>query len=189
MKFFSKTLKAVELPLSLMDDTPVPSEFVGQLKRRGYKATEEDLLRCIKENKAKTLVYYAVICLKHYGSSKSIRVLKEMTEYPKEDVKVCAVLSIGHLAGKDETPYYAELLDSKFRGKDFVMAVIWQVGDKRAYNAVLRYANKVLAGKVTLHTQSDVLYIVRYLEKYSPSDADRTVMKKLLELIDNYDSY
>ena len=189
MKFFSKTPKAIELPLSLIDDTPIPGEFIKQLQRRGYKTTEEDLLRCIRENKAKTLVYYAVICLKQYGSSKSIEVLKEMTEYPKEDVKVCAVLSIGRLAGKNETPYYAELLDSKFRGKDFVMAVIWQVGDKRAYNAVLRYANKVLAGKVTLHTQSDVLYIVRYLEKHSPSEADWTVMRKLLELIDNYDSY
>lgn len=151
--------------------------------------TEQDLLRCISENKSKNLVYYAVVGLRSVGTAKSVDLLKKMTAYPNADIKVCSILAIGAIAGKDETAYYAELLDSGFRDKMYVMAVIWEVGDQRALDAVIRLAQKVLSKKVKLHSRSDLLYITEYIEKYGHTEDDSLIIQQLLQLLPELRSY
>lgn len=180
---FSRKPKLEELQVSLIGDRVMPNEFIASLRRRGYGMSEPDLLRCINENKSRNLVYYAVVGLRTVGTAKSLPVLKKMTDCPDADTKVCSVLAIGAIAGKDETEYYAELLDSSFRDKTYVMAVIWEAGDQRAYEAVTRLAQKVLSKKVKLHSQSDLLYITEYIKKYGHAEDDSFVIQRLLQLL------
>ncbi len=60
-----------------------------------------------------------------------------------QDVKGTAILTIAHIAGSSETPYYAEcLLDPKYRAKDYALWAIGVAGDGRAADAVFEYVKK-----------------------------------------------
>jgi hypothetical protein len=151
------------------------------ITRAHYELTEDGVLQCIADNKNRGLVYRAVLALRALGTPKSIPVLKKMTSYQMADVKVCSVLAIGAIAGPNETDYYADLLDSAFRDKTYVMSVIWEVGDERALDAVTRLAKKVLTHKVKPGYRHELLYITEYLDRFDTPDAN-ALSAKLQEL-------
>lgn len=165
----------IDHPVSLIGDKEIPESFVKSLERWGYQITEEDLLRCIRDNRYKTAVYYAVVCLRSLGTKKCVPVLKSLTEYPKEDVQVCSVLAIGAISGSGETAYLSGLLESKFRNKFYVMATIWEVGDERAVDAVVEFAQKIIKKRISVRSQSDILYVTEYLERYTRSENTNSV--------------
>lgn len=163
--------KIIDHPVSLLNyEGEIMNDELEILKRRGYELNENDLIRCISENKSKMLVYYAVCALKIYGTTKCIPTMKSLLSYPKLDVQVCSVLTIASILEEKGTSFYAELLDSNFRHKFWVMAVVWEIGDERAVNAVRSLGQKIVKNKVVTNTQSDILYITEYLEKFNGSN-------------------
>lgn len=173
--------RIISHPASLLNyEGELMNDEEEALKKHGYDSSEKDLLRCIHENKSKMLVYYAVCALKIHGSAKCIPTMKSLLTYPKLDVQVCSVLTIASILEESGTDYYAELLESNFKHKFWVMAVIWEVGDERAIDAVRKLGQKIVKNKVVAHTQSDILYITEYLEKFKNAD-DSEVTSALKE--------
>jgi hypothetical protein len=145
-----------------------------RIKRAGYHCSEKSLLTAIKDNKSRSVVQAAAVCLQEYGSSLSLPALKALSDYPGNDVRICALTSIGVLAGEAETPYLADLLDEPgFKVKGYVMIVLSEVGDQRALPAVKRYAKKILQGKVSLNSEPPLqLFVMQYLRRFSDSEGD-----------------
>lgn len=175
--FFRK--KIITHPTSLIGSAEVPNEFIAAIKRSHYDISEDGLLECISDNRSKNLVYYATIALRNYGTLKSIPILKSLIDYPKEDVKLCSVSAIGAIAGGDQTEYFAKLLDGTYKNKVWVMAIIWEVGDERALASVMRLAEKILKNQIRVNSQSDILYVIEYLEKYGDPQTVQYLVKKL----------
>jgi hypothetical protein len=165
-----------------MDQGPFPliqemSTLVKNfLVKKGYPFTETGLLQAIKENKSKTNVYMAVIGLREVGTQKSVEWLKGLVNYPMDDVKSTCLLTIAHLVGVSETPFYSAMLaDSKYKQKTYAMWVISQVGDKSALKAVMEYAQKIIKKRVTKYSLDQV---ISYLEKNSwESKVEETLLK------------
>lgn len=104
---------------------------------------EEYLLSLIDAQASKMDVYWAVIGLRHCGTSRCIPALKRLATHPTQDVKATAMLTIAHIAGPDETLYYAERLnDPAYRAKDYALWAIGDVGDARALEAVHAYIKR-----------------------------------------------
>lgn len=155
------------------------------LKKAGYNADEESLLAAIYDNKSKKIVHYAVIGLRHHGTTKSIPVLKRLIgAYSSEDVKDTSVVTLGVIARDQQTAYYASLLDDpSYKDKIFPMIVIWETGNEEALPAVLRYAQDIIVGNIKRFSHRNYYqYILEYLRKYTSQEVNDTV--KRLELIE-----
>ena len=113
-------------------------------------------------------IYWAVLALRDCGTAHSIPALKAKLNYPMQDVKCCSILTIAHIAGAEETPFYADtLLSPEYREKGYAMWAIRDAADSRAIQAVLAYFkrnhSKLKSGKLANATLTDGL---EFLEKY-----------------------
>ena len=164
------------LPKFLTADDTVMKLIWPVLKRGGYAQNEDSLLQAIRDNKTRELVHLATIGLGEYGTERSLPSLKDLARYPSNDVKTTSVVTIGIIAGAKEAEYYASLLDDPaYKDKAYPMIVIWETDSKEALPAVIRYADKVISGKVKLHDSKDYRYIIEYLKKYPSEQAGRIV--------------
>lgn len=116
-------------------------------------------------------VYWSVIALRDCGTTACIPALTDKLQFPMQDVKCGAMLTIAHVAGDSETPLYADaLIGTSFRDKGYAMWAIRVAADARAVDAVLAYFKKNKArlkqGKLANATLADGL---EYLDKYRTS--------------------
>jgi len=119
-------------------------------------------------------VYWSVIALRDCGTTACIPALKDKLQFPMQDVKCGAMLTIAHVAGSEETLLYADALSgTTFRDKGYAMWAIRVAADARAVDAVLAYFKKNRAklkqGKLANDTLADGL---EYLDKYRTSNSD-----------------
>ncbi|SRR5258706_9555662 len=76
----------------------------------------------LESSTSKHDVYWAVLALRDCGTLASIPALKAKMDYPMQDVKCCAILTIAHIAGSAETSFYADaLLNPEYREKGYAM--------------------------------------------------------------------
>ena len=157
--------------------------YLKRIKRSGYSLTEDSLSQAIKENKSKSVVYYAAMLLKEYGTTKSIPLLKSLSSYPNIDVKVVALTSIGVIAGGRESEYYASLLeDSRYKIKDYAILIIAEAGNEKALPSVKRYAKKILQGRIKLNSWPPIqLPIIHYFRRVGDDEA-KELANRLSEL-------
>ena len=116
-------------------------------------------------------VYWSVIALRDCGTQACIPALTDKLQFPMQDVKCGAMLTIAHVAGNTETPLYADaLIGTSFRDKGYAMWAIRVAADARAVDAVLAYFKKNRAklkqGLLANGTLADGL---DYLDKYRAS--------------------
>jgi len=119
-------------------------------------------------------VYWSVIALRDCGTKACIPALKDKLQFPMQDVKCGAMLTIAHVAGAEETPLYADaLIGTSFRDKGYAMWAIRVAADAQAVDAVLAYFKKNRAklkqGKLANATLADGL---DYLDKYRASNPE-----------------
>ena len=113
------------------------------LKRR-TPLTEDAILAVIKTPRSKYDVYWGVLALRDLGTSQSIPVLKGLLHYPMQDVKDCSLLTLAHIAGASETPFYLEALADKRTRKIYPMWAIEVAADERAVPVVMEFVNSAL---------------------------------------------
>lgn len=137
-------------------------------RRKNLVWDEAYFVNVLKTSENKHDIYWAVLALRECGTVNCIPPLKEKLNYPMQDVKCTSILTIAHIAGTAETPFYAEaLLSSDYREKGYAMWAIKDAADSRAVEAVLGYfkknRSKLKNGKLTNATLADGL---EYLEQH-----------------------
>lgn len=161
-------------------------DFIWQpLHKAGYGNGENELVRAINENRSKRIVYYAVLGLRKKGSKKSVPLLESLIDYPYEDVKTTAVLSVAALAGAESTEFLMRLIGSEeYHIKAYPLAALYEVGDDRAWNMLLKIAEAIASkGQLPKYWDWDDLpYLQAYLLKWSKSEKIVLLDKTLDEI-------
>ena len=98
----------------------------------------------LRAPRSKWDVYWGVLALRDLGAARSISVLKSLIHYPMQDVKDCAVLTIAHIAGASETPFFLEALEHNGSQKAYAMWAIAAAADERALSPVIGFVNTAL---------------------------------------------
>ncbi|MBW8772274.1 MAG: hypothetical protein JF590_03115 [Gemmatimonadetes bacterium] len=112
-------------------------------RRRGLAWTEQYFVEILETATRRHDVYWATIALRDCGSPACVPALKAKLDYPMQDVKCTAMLTIAHIARATETPFYAEsLIGTAYREKGYAMWAIEDAADERAVDAVLQYFKK-----------------------------------------------
>jgi hypothetical protein len=112
-------------------------QFIADhFRKRRTPLTEDAILGAITARRSKHDVYWGVLALRDVGTTRSIPALKELLHYPMQDVKDCSLLTIAHIAGAAETPFYLEALAHKGSRKAYPMWAIQVAADERAIPAV-----------------------------------------------------
>lgn len=125
------------------DDTT--RRFIADhFRKRRIPLTEEAILDAIKAPRSKYDVYWGVLALRDFGTARSIPVLKGLLHYPMQDVKDCSLLTIAHIAGASETPFFVEALADRRTRKGYPMWAIAVAADERAVTAVVDFVNTAL---------------------------------------------
>jgi hypothetical protein len=132
---------------------PTTEQFIKNHFRRKGLRWEEDYFIEMLASEQKYDVYWATLALRGCGTEKCVPPLKEKLYHPMQDVKCTSILTVAHVAGAGETPFYARaLLDPGYREKGYAMWAIWDCADERAVDAVLQYftrnRGKLRAGKL-----------------------------------------
>ena len=100
-----------------------------------------------------------------------------------QDVKDCAVLTVAHIAGAAETPFFLEVLSLKGSQKNYPMWAIEAAADERAFSAVLTFVNAALRkwvrGKGTERTTA-YIHGLKYLARVG---LDRSECQPTVELL------
>jgi hypothetical protein len=120
-------------------------QFIADhFRKRQTPLTEDAILGAITARRSKHDVYWGVLALRDVGTTRSIPVLKELLHYPMQDVKDCSLLTIAHIAGAAETPFYLEALAHKGSRKAYPMWAIQVAADERAVPAVIDLVHTAL---------------------------------------------
>lgn len=118
--------------------------LADHFRKRRTPLTEDAILDAITAPRSKYDVYWGVLALRDFGTARSIPALKGLLHYPMQDVKDCSLLTIAHIAGASETPFYLEALADKGSRKTYPMWAIEVAADERAVPAVLGLVNAAL---------------------------------------------
>jgi hypothetical protein len=110
--------------------------IADHFRKRRTPLTEDAILGAITARRSKHDVYWGVLALRDFGTTRSIPALKELLHYPMQDVKDCSLLTIAHIAGASETPFYLEALEHKGSRKAYPMWAIQVAADQRAVPVV-----------------------------------------------------
>lgn len=129
------------MPFELRENTK--ETIIKHFAKKKINFDEESLINVMKESQHKYDVYWAVIGLRGVGTYKCIPYLKSLKNFPKQDVKDCLLLTIAHISGAKETPFYVEVLTEKGTKKDYAMWAIKDCADERALQAVINYLVEV----------------------------------------------
>jgi hypothetical protein len=118
--------------------------LTDHFRKRRTPLTEDAILDAITAPRSKYDVYWGVLALRDFGTARSIPALKGLLHYSMQDVKDCSLLTIAHIAGASETPFYLEALADKGSRKAYPMWAIEIAADERAVPAVLEFVNAAL---------------------------------------------
>lgn len=128
--------------------------IADHFRKRRTPLTEDGILEAIRTARGKYDVYWGVLALRDVGTARSVPVLKELLDYPMQDVKDCSILTIAHIAGASETLFYVEALVRKGSRKTYPMWAIQVAADERALPVVVDLVNAALR-KALRPTTSD----------------------------------
>jgi hypothetical protein len=113
-------------------------------RKKGFTYDEDTFIGIIQNPKSsKYDVYWSVLGLRDVGTEKCVPFLKQLQDYPMQDVKDCSILTIAHLVGSAETDYYVSILEQKGKRKDFPMWAIIDSANEKAIEPVLSYLEGV----------------------------------------------
>jgi len=129
----------------LFQNDETTRKFIADhFRKRRIPLTEEAILDAIKAPRSKYDVYWGVLALRDFGTARSIPVLKGLLHYPMQDVKDCSLLTIAHISGASETPFFLEALADRRTRKVYPMWAIAVAADERAVTAVVAFVNTAL---------------------------------------------
>jgi hypothetical protein len=152
-------------------------------RRRKVVLDEDEMLRAIASPRSKRDVYWAVLALRDCGTARCIPALKDLLHYPMQDVKDCSLLTIAHIAGAAETPFYMAALADKKTRKGYPMWAIQVAADERAVPDVLAFVDTALrkASRSTAASPDDAyVYGCRFLARIGVApDALAAILTKL----------
>ena len=154
-------------PLESYIRQPIEHHF----RRKKLVWSEEFFVNVLNTSDKKYDIYWAVLALRDCGTTGCISALKEKLTYPMQDVKCTTILTIAHIAGAEETDFYAEMLSSPdYREKSYAMWAIKDAADHRAIKPVLAYFkknySKLKNGKLTNGTLAHGLeFLGRHLKE------------------------
>lgn len=129
----------------MFPNSDTTKQFIANhFRKRGTLLTEDAILGAIAAPRSKYDVYWGVLALRDFGTARSIPALKGLLHYPMQDAKDCSLLTIAHIAGASETPFYLEALAHKGSRKVYPMWAIEAAADERAVPAVVGLVNAAL---------------------------------------------
>lgn len=156
------------------NDENVKESVIHHFKRRkkGFTYDEETFIEIIQDpNSSKYDVYWSVIGLRDVGAEKCIKYLKQLIDFPMQDVKDCSILTISHLVGEEETEFYVSVLEQKGKRKDFPMWAIVDSANSKAIEPVINYLEGVYkkwrqpkCDYVGVAYIDGLIYLSRYIE-------------------------
>jgi len=160
--------------MSFRNDKETEETITKHFKKRkkGFTYEEDTFIEIIqKPTSSKNDVYWSVLGLRDVGTEKCIPYLKQLIDYPMQDVKDCSILTISHIVGDEETEFYASVLEQKGTRKDFPMWAIVDSANSKAIGPVINYLEGVYkkwrqpkcdyAGDAYL---DGLIYLSRYIE-------------------------
>ena len=150
---------------------------IDYFKKKKMPYNEDSMIECLKNQRNKHELYWAILALRQVGTIKSIEYLKNVVTYRNFDVQGTSVLNIGKFANGAENEFLGQLLLNKdFRAKWYAMAAIGLKQNDKAVPYVLEYALKTIKSpkkrdeKLTLgQTETDDL-MVEYLARFAPEN-------------------
>lgn len=178
--------------MPFLNDTSTKNMIIEHFKRRkkGFTYEENTFIEIIhSSNSSKNDVYWSVLGLRDVGTEKSIPLLKELINYPMQDVKDCSVITISQIMGSHETEFYISVLEKKGSRKDYAMLAIAESADIRAIEPVIEYLDKVYkkwrqpkcdhAGDAYLE---GLMYLSRFLDVLEVNEKITGVFEKYLAI-------
>lgn len=143
-------------------------EDEAYFRRLGVSYTPEGLLSVLTNERPKSAMPLACHGLANLRATEALPVLKRLADYPKSDVKACAVLAVARLAGKSETAWLIECMSTKGTDTGYVLWALAIVADPAAHHAVETWFEPVLR-KLERNPTSDPsgrhIHAVAYLEQ------------------------
>jgi hypothetical protein len=118
--------------------------IAAHFRKRRLTLTEDGVLDAIEAGRSRYDVYWGVLALRDVGTARSIPLLKSLLHFPMQDVKDCSLLTIAHIAGASETPFYVAALQDRRTRKVYPMWAIEVAADDRAEPAVLEFVKAAL---------------------------------------------
>lgn len=129
----------------MFPNSETTKQFIADhFRKRRTPLSEDAILGAITSRRSKHDVYWGVLALRDVGTTRSIPALKELLHYPMQDVKDCSLLTIAHIAGASETPFYLDALAEKGSRKAYPMWAIEVAADERAVPAIIDFVNAAL---------------------------------------------
>ncbi len=148
----------------MFPNTTFVRESIAHHFRRSLPTiTEDGLLRILDGQPTRWDAYWGVLALRDVGTAKAIPTLRALLTYPMQDVKDCSLLTIAHIAGASETPWYVQALTAKGTRKIYPMWAIEVAADEQALTPV-------------------VTFVVAALKKKDPGDAYLSGIKYLARI-------
>lgn len=126
------------------NDDAIRKLIAAHFRRSKVALGEAEMLQVIGTPRSKRDVYWAVLALRDCGTAHCIPALKDLLHYPMQDVKDCSLLTIAHIAGAAETPFYLAALADKKTRKGYPMWAIQAAADERAIPDVLAFVDTAL---------------------------------------------
>lgn len=137
-------------------------------RRLGIAYDVQGLLAVLHNHKPKSAMPLACHSLADMGAFEALPVLRELAEFPVQDVKATAVLAVARLCGAEATDWLTECLVRKGTLKSYVLWALAAVADPRAYPAVRAWADPLIR-KVERKPEAPALrnlvFAIAYLEQ------------------------
>jgi hypothetical protein len=129
-------------PLADHNREAIEAHFRKRRKRVDFGWSEDFFIEVLRFSQDKHDLNYAGQALRAVGTIRAVPFLKPLVNFPNNDVRVIALLTVAHIARDAESDWYAELLhDPKFRMKDYALWAIQEAADSRALEAVEGFFN------------------------------------------------
>jgi len=137
-------------------------------RRLGIAYDVQGLLAVLRNHKPKSAMPLACHSLADMRAFEALPVLKELADFPVQDVKATSVLAVARLCGAEATDWLTECLVRKGPLKGYVLWALAAVADPRAYPAVKAWAVPLIR-KVERKPEAPVLrnlvFAIAYLEQ------------------------
>lgn len=156
-------------------------------KRDNLIWSEHWFIKVIQTSDRKYDIYWSVLALRDCGTDSCVPILKNLLSYPMRDVKCTSLLTIAHIAGHNETVFYAEtLLNKDYREKVYAMWAIKDAADNRAIDSVLEYLLTNQSKWKNGAMPKDILpYALEYLSNFY--DDDERLPKLFSEVTESWE--
>ena len=138
-------------------------------KKKKMPYNEDTMIDCLKNQRNKHELYWAILALRQVGTIKSIEYLKNITTYKSLDVQGTSVLTIAKLANGTENEFLGKLLLEKdFRAKWYVVVAFNYKANNKAVPYALEYGLKTIKSSKNQPEAGTV--IVEYLARFAPEN-------------------